>query len=148
VAEIRKPNLGLDVPGSWQESESAEPGTVAYRETEGNGIVTVTLLAVRSMYTIADPKRILDDYLHHRSSFERGHASTLEQSEPVSEESGEAVEGAWGGFDAATGSRHRHRVVLVRNLLADFRYEASGLDETEFDERAEAILGSATVSAD
>lgn len=146
MTEILEPGFGLDLPGRWEQVESAEPGAFAYRETEGDGAFTVTMLAVRSVYALSDSKRLLDDYCSHRLKYEQGQVPTLEQSEPVSSKQSDTVEGGWDGVDVATGRRVRHKVVLVRNTLADFRYEAPGSDEVGFAEGAEVVLGGATVS--
>jgi len=135
----------LDLPGQWERVESAEAGTFAYRETEGSGAVTVTLLSVKPVYTIADPGRLLTDYMLHRSKYEQGQVPSLNQSEPVSSPQPDTLEGGWDGIDLATGRRVRHRVVLAHNVLADFRYEASGADEAVFAEGADAVLDGATV---
>lgn len=147
MTEVREPNFGVDLPGQWEQVENAEPGTYAYRQTEGGDTLTVTLLAVRSMYSIADPKRLLDDYLHHRSTFEQGRDPGLEQSEPVSLECDDSFEGTWDGTEVASGRRVSHRVVLTGGLLADFRFEAAGLVKGEPDNRGDAVLASVTVSA-
>jgi hypothetical protein len=148
VTEIREPNFAVDLPGAWEQVESTEPGMFSYRETDGEGEVTVTLLAVRPMFNIADPARLVDDYLHHRPKFERGRRPSLEQSEPVLRQGAGPIEGGWDGVDLATGHRLRHRVVLAGSLLVDFRYEVAGLDEAAFDERAAAVLGSAAVTGE
>lgn len=148
MTEIREPNFGLDLPGEWEPAESAEPGAFSYRGVDKGDTVVVMLLGVKPVFAIADPKRMLDDYLSHRSKYEGGQRPGLEQSDPTSEQLAQSVEGSWSGVDAPMRYRVRHRVILVGGLLADFRYDAVGLDEDAFDERAESILGSATVSAD
>ena len=148
MTEIREPNFELDLPGDWEEVESPEPATYAYRDTAGDESVTVTLLAVRPMYAIADPARLLDDYLHHRSKFEQGQNPDLEQTEPVSVQQDGTFEGHWDAADVAGGRRSRHRVILVGSMLADFFYEAAGLDEAVFGVKADALLGSARATAE
>jgi hypothetical protein len=148
VTEIREPNFTLDLPGEWVPEELDQPGAYAYSKGDGDGLVTVTLLGVRPVYTLSDPKRLMDDYLHHRSNFEKGQAPSMEQSEPVSVQRGDTVEGGWEAFDLESGHHVRHRVVLMGSMLADFRYEAPDEDEMPFEARAEAILFSATVSAE
>ena len=99
------------------------------------------------MFTIADPLRLLDDYMHHRASFEGGRNSALEQTEPVSRQQDDSFEGEWGGVDAEQGRWVRHRVMLARNVLVDFRFEASAADLATFELEADAILGSAELTS-
>ena len=146
MTEIREANFSLDLPGVWEGTDSSEPGTFAYGEAGGEGSVTVTLLAVRPMFAIADPRRMVGDYLHHRTKFERGQNPSLEQSEPAMRPDTEPPEGEWDALDVATGRRQRHRVVIAGSLLADFRFEASGLDDAAFDTLATAVLESASVA--
>jgi hypothetical protein len=148
VTEIREPSYSVDLPGSWGGAEEPEPGVSVYRETDGTGILTVTLLGVKPMFAIADPKRLLDDYLQHRSRFEQARDPAMEFSATESSPMNESVEGGWEGFAAEENRRVRHRVMLADNLLAHFRYEAAGLDESNFDQRAEMILGSASVTVE
>ena len=148
MTEVREPGFRLDLPGEWKQIESAEPGSLVYEETGGSGIVTVLLLKVRPVYAIADRKRLLDDYLSHRGKYEKGQMPSLEQSDPVSRQRDDTVEGEWQGVDAATGKRLRHRALLADDVLADFCYEASGMDDIAFDGLAEAVLGSAMVSVE
>ena len=148
MTEIRETGFEVDLPGTWERGGSTEPGSLVYLETDGDGIVTVMLLAVRPVYAIADRKRLLDDYMQHRSKFEKGQTPSLEQSEPISEQLGESVEGAWRGVDVASCRQRLHRVLLHKDVLADVCYETSGIDEASFDELAEAVLGSARVSID
>jgi hypothetical protein len=148
VTEIREPNFTLDLPGDWEPVESSVPATFVYRTPDDHRTATVILLAVRPVYSIADPTRLLQDYLHHRSNFERGQDPTLALTPAVLLEDSELLQGGWGGVDSTTGRLLRHRVVLVNNLLADFCLRADDLDEAAFNLLAEEILGSATVSAE
>lgn len=146
MTEIREPNFSLDLPGEWEQLGSPDPSVFTYRELAGNAVVSVTLFAIKGSFSIADPARILEDYLHHRTQFEKGQEPLLVQSEPTSQPVGTAVEGAWDGVEAFGIRRLRHRVVLTGGLLADIRYEAMGVDEAAFDGAADAVLGSATVT--
>lgn len=137
----------MDLPGLWEQIESSEPGTLTYRESEGEGVLKVTLLAVRPVYAIADSRRLLDDYCSHRSKYEQAQFPTLQQSEPFSSTQPDAVEGGWDAIDLETGRRVRHKVVLRANILGDFRYEAPGSDEAVFAGAADVALGSVTVGA-
>jgi hypothetical protein len=143
VTEIREPEFALDLPGEWEPFEAAEDEAVAYRETQGDGVVTVLLVGVRPVYAISDPKRLVDDYMQHRAKFETGKTPSLVNAEGESRRVGDAIEGGWDAVDSVTGRRVRHRVVLASNALADFRYEEPGADEAAFLEQADAILGSA-----
>jgi hypothetical protein len=146
MTEIREANFGLDLPGQWEQLDSPDPSVFTYRALDGSAVVSVTLFGIRGSFSIADPMRILDDYLHHRTQYEKGQEPLLVQSEPSSHQAGEAVEGAWDGVEAGGMRRLRHKVVLTGGLLADIRYEAMGLDEASFDASAGAVLGSATVT--
>jgi hypothetical protein len=146
VTTIQETNFSLELPGEWEAIESGEPATFLYRDTAGDGAVSVMLLAVRPVYAIADPKRLLEDYLHHRSNYEAGQTPSAESSEPVSEQLAASVEGGWSSFDAAAGIWVRHRVVLQSSLLADFRYQTSAVDEAAFSLTADTILASATLA--
>ena len=147
VTEIREPNFSVDLPGDWERAESPEAGAIAFREVDGPGSLIVLLLAVRPVYAIADRYRLLADYLKHRSTYEQGADPAFAVSIPVASESGD-IEGGWDGIDADGGRRLRHRTLFVGNLLADFRFETSGLDEAAFHAVADSVLGSATVSAE
>lgn len=146
MSEIREPNFSIDLPGEWEQAEGDEPGTTTYREQDGDASMSVTLLAVRPMFAIADQRRLLDDYMTHRSTFEQGQVPTMAQMAPASREADGRFEGAWDAVDVANARRARHRVVLVEGLLADFRYEGPGDDESAFVERADSVLGTVTVT--
>lgn len=144
MTHIQEPNYTLDLPGEWEQVASDEDVTRVYREKDGTGTVSVTLLAVKPLFAIADQQRVLEDYLHHRSKFEQGKALSLEQFPATAQPVGDHVEGEWSGRDMVMKRRTRHRVLLVGNLLADFLFEAIGVDADEFEERANAILATAT----
>ena len=144
MTEIREPNFTIDLPGTWQPVSSVEAGAQSYHEVDGEGLLVVLLLAVRPVYAIADRRRLLDDYLGHRSKYEFGQDPELPYAEPVAVPESDPIEGGWDAANAE-GRRARHRVLLVGNLLADFRVETSGLDESAFDEFADAVLGSAAI---
>lgn len=148
MTEVREHGFALDLPGDWEPAEASEPGAFVFRESGGDGVVTVMLLAVRPVYAIADTQRLLDDYLKHRAKYEQGQAPSLVHSEPTSWQDGDSVEGMWTGADASTGMRTRHRVVLARNVLADFRFEALEPDEVAFENRAQAVLEHAGLTAE
>lgn len=148
MTEIREPGFSLDLPGEWERVEGVEPGSILFEESTGDGVITVMLLAVRPVYALADSKRLLGDYLKHRSTYEQSQMPTFEQSEPSSWEDGDRVEGAWTAHDAAQGIRTRHRVMLAHSILADFCFEAREPDGSAFDERAHALLGSAAIVAE
>jgi hypothetical protein len=148
VTELREPGFSLDLPGDWMQVESGEPGGLKYVEAGGTGVVTVMLLGVRPVYAIADSRRLLEDYLKHRSTFEKGQAPALEQSDPRSSQIGDEVEGEWHAVDAQSGTRLRHRVLLENSVLVDACYEAPDPDDAAFDAVADAILGSLQVSVE
>jgi hypothetical protein len=137
----------VDLPGEWEQTESSEAGAMVYREVDGPGSLVVLLLAVRPVYAIADRRRLLEDYLKHRSTYENAQDPALTFAAPVVADS-EAVEGGWSAADAVRDRRMVHRTMLVDKLLADFRFETSGLDEAAFAQLAGEVLQSATVSAE
>jgi hypothetical protein len=145
VTEVREPGFNLDLPGEWEKAESDEAGTFVFRETAGTGVVTVVLLGVRPVYAISDPKRLLSDYLKHRMTFELGQEPELLQSEPYSRDDRDSPEGGWGAVEHKTGRRLMHRVLLAQSVLADFRFEATGLEDAEFARRAAAVLASGAI---
>jgi len=147
VTTVREPNYSLDLPGEWIPAESDDPATTVYRAADGSARASITLLAMRPMFTIADPHGLLEDYLHHRPQFEKGRAPGLEQSEPTSWQEGDVHLGEWQALDTATGARQAHRVILTGVLLADFVYEETGADEPAFAEHAGAVLASANAWA-
>jgi hypothetical protein len=146
MTDINEHPFSLRLPDRWEQVASENPGSFVYREEEGSSSVTVMLLSVRPMYAIADRRRLLNDYALHRSKYEHGQTPSLEQSEPILEDRAESIEASWGGFDAATGVRQLHRAVMAGDVLADFCYEVSGLDEDSFAKRAALVLESATVT--
>lgn len=145
MTDIREPNFEIDLPGDWSQVESNEDGATIFERSDGTAGLTVLLLSVRPLFAIADQLRLLDDYLHHRSQFEKGRWPALEQSEPVATATDGASVGEWSGFDPATGRRIRHRVLLVDGLLGDFSLEADDLGEAEFDAYALPVLATARV---
>jgi len=147
VTEIREPNFTVDLPGNWEQTESSEAGAMTYREVDGPGSLVVLLLAVRPVYAIADRRRLLEDYLKHRSTYENAQDPELKFSAPVVADS-EAVEGGWSATDVVRDRRMVHRTMLVDNLLADFRFESAGFDEAAFGQLAGEILQSATATAE
>ena len=146
VTEIREPNFGVDLPGQWEQAQSDEVGTLVFRQVEGPASLTVVLLGVRPMFAIADQKRLLEDYMSHRSRFEEGRSPTLVHGDTLARQSGDAFEGYWIGEDPAHERLVRHRVLLVDGLLADFAYEAQGVEARAFAAEADAVLASATAS--
>lgn len=145
MTQITEPGFSIELPGEWQQAESDQPGTLVYLETNGVGTLTVMLLAVNPMYAIADRQRLLTDYMQHRAKFETGRQPLLQQSDQVSGDVGDSVEGSWSAIDESSDLRQLHRVVLANDILADFCYEALGLGEDEFAELAIPILDNATV---
>ena len=98
------------------------------------------------MYAIADRRRLLEDYLKHRSTYEDAQDATLALSAPVVSDT-ESLEGGWGAVDVVREHRMVHRTILAGNLLADFRFETAGLDEQAFAELAGSVLQSVVVTA-
>lgn len=146
MTEISEYGVSLQLPGQWERTESEQPGSLVYRDTEGDDTVTVMLLSVRPVYAIADKERLLGDYVQHRQKFELGQRPSLQQSEPVTEDGNDSFEARWDGIDTATGAQQRHRTILSQNVLADFCYESP--DTPLFAERVVALLASASVSAE
>jgi hypothetical protein len=144
--EVREPNFSLDLPSEWEVEASAEQGVFVYRQVEGSATLTVTLLGVRPMYAIADQHRLLQDFIDHRSKFEAGPDDRIAWFEPVTQQQGDAYVGAWLGEERESGSLVRHHSMLVGGLLADFRYDEPGVSTQEFDEHADAIFRTITVS--
>lgn len=104
------------------------------------------LLRVRPMFSIADRARLLSDYTSHRQKYERAHAVALEQSDPVFQHHDEFFESSWQGWDPAADRQHRHRAILIDDLLADFCFESSLADNDSFEDLAQSVLSTATVS--
>lgn len=146
MTRLCEPAYSLELPGTWEPVESEDPGALVYREVDGPGILTLMLLRVRPMFSIADRARLLSDYTSHRQKYESAHAVALEQSDPVFERHDEFFEASWRGWDPAADRQHEHRAILVDNLLADFCFESSLLDDGSFDELAKGVLSTATVS--
>jgi hypothetical protein len=145
MTEIREQVFRMDLPGDWERDESSESGTIAYRETEGKGRVALTLLAVKPSFAIADQRMMLEQYMHHRSRFEKGQSPWLQQTDPLCREQGDEVEGIWGGRDPGTGRKFQHHVSLRGGVLVDLRYEAPAEDEDAFTERFDGIVRSLEV---
>ncbi len=146
MTEVRQPSFSMDLQGEWMEANSDEEGTLAYLETSGDQAVFVTLLAAKPVYALADRKTLLEQYMHHRSQWERGQIPGLRQSEPAVTAEGESAEGAWSGEEEETGRRVRHRVLLAGALLADFCYETFNMSQDVFEMRAGSALSSAEVT--
>lgn len=146
MTRLCEPPFSLELPGDWESVESEDPGALVYRETDGPGLLTLMLLRVRPMFSIADRARLLSDYTSHRQKYEAAHAVALEQSDPVFQHHDESFEASWRGRDPAADRQHRHRAILVDDLLADFCFESSLSDDGSFDELAESVLSTATVS--
>lgn len=144
--QIKFSGIQFDAPGTWESIEIAQPGCLVYREVDGEGRVTVMLLSVKPVYAIADRKRLLGDYVHHRMQFELGQSPSLQQSESMQTDGDGSFEARWSGVDTMVGRRQRHRAILRDSVLADFCYE--GMDDSSFDERADALLASAAISID
>lgn len=144
MTEIREQGFAIDLPGDWDEVESDEPGTRRYRERGGEGRLSVTLLGVSPVYAIADERMLLDQYVQHRSQYEKGQRRWLAQSEPRVETVDGAIEGAWDAEDPGVLRHLRHRVLLHGGILADACFEAPA---DGFDERASAVLGTLRVEA-
>lgn len=136
TTEIRESVFSIDLPGEWERTESPEPGTFLYSEKGGTRSLYVMLLEVKPSFTIADPRVLLEQYIHHRSQFEKAHAESLVMSEPRVTERDGAVEGTWDGYEFPTGRMITHRAVRRSALLADFTYEAYGLDPMGFSREA------------
>ena len=146
VTQIREPNFGLDLPGEWEPTESVDEGTMVFRQAGGSARTSVTLLGVRPLFAIADQRRLLEDYMSHRSRFEEWRAPALKQSQLLAQDVCDVFDGVWSGEDPIAGRLVRHRVLLVGGLLADFAYEATGVDEAAFAKQADVVLGSATAT--
>jgi hypothetical protein len=147
MTEIREPGFFIDLPGGWETAITLEPGSHFFHELDGTGAVTVMLLMVRPSFAIADRARLLTDYMHHRASFEKGKRPALEQSEAVPRPTEGAVEGSWSAVDTESGRYQLHRILIVDDILAHFCYEAGGMDETEFVERAAGVLNTGGIDA-
>lgn len=98
------------------------------------------------MFLIADQRRVLEDYVKHRSTFEIGREVTLHFSEPQFLVAPDAQIALWEGVDDVSGRLVQHKAVLVSGLLADFAYEATGMTAQEFERSAQEILGSISVT--
>ena len=147
VTEIREPNFAIDLPGEWEQTPSEEDGALAFAQVGGDRRLAVLLLTVRPVFAIADPQRMLQDYMSHRSRFEAGRLPSLDQSIPEIHEGSDALVGTWSAVDMETGHRFKHHVVRDGNLLADFRYEAGGLEEVDFTAEVDAAFATAHATA-
>ncbi|MBI5231915.1 MAG: hypothetical protein HY876_07100 [Coriobacteriales bacterium] len=147
MTEIREEHFGIDLPGEWEEVESADEGTWSYRDTKSDAKLTVTLLGVRPMYAIADQRRLIEDYMQHRAKYEQGLSESLRQSDYESTEGDGVLQGTWGGVDVRAARRTLHHVLLVEGVLADFLYESSEPIEPVFTPRAVEALSTAKVTA-
>lgn len=143
VTKLREPNFAIDLPGEWEQAASEEDAALEFTQVGGGRHLSVLLLAVRPVFAIADPTRMLDDYMRHRSRFEEGKLPNLSQSEPEIGEGFGVLVGTWSAVDLETGRRFKHHVVRDGSLLADFRYEADGFDEAEFATEADALFATA-----
>lgn len=128
------------LPGEWESVESQESGSLAYRQKDGPGTLVVVLLRMRPVFAIADKARLLSDYTSHRLKYERGRSPSLEQSDPVFLTSGETFEASWEAADPTAGRAHRHRAILMGDILVDFCLESSLTAEDSFDEFARSVL--------
>ena len=147
TTEIREPNFAIDLPGDWEQMPGEEEGALVFAELKSDRGLTVLLLAVRPLFVIADQRRLLEDYMGHRSRFEEGKQPRLSQTTPEVGEGSDALVGTWSAVDLETVRRYKHRAVLDRNLLVDFRYEAGGLEEAEFAKEADSVLATAHATA-
>lgn len=145
MTEIREPNYTIDLPGEWERAESLEEGAVVYRDTNGKDTLRVLLLGVKPVFSMAEPLRLLTDYMEHRRQYENARGETV-QSEPTSAEVDGRPQGGWEAFDPPSGRMMRHKVVVAGTLLADIRYTALDLDPAAFDIRAGEILSTVTVT--
>jgi hypothetical protein len=146
MTEIREPNFSIDLPGDWESEPGEEESTTVFNDLAGSGKLSVMLLGVRPMFAIADQRRLLEDYVTHRSTFEMQPPSTLRLLQPELGEAGEAQVATWDGVDDSNGRHVRHYTLLVGGLLADFTYEATGVTHDEFDKTAEGILNTVSVT--
>jgi len=146
VTEIREPNFSLDLPGEWEQAPSSADETLVFGQIGGPASVSVTLLRVRPMFEIADGLRMLEDYMSHRQTFEAGPELALGHTDPIAEQLGDSFEGRWSSVGRTDGRLIEHRVLLVNVLLADFAYEAAGVEAAAFAEQAALTLGSASAS--
>jgi len=147
ITELREPNFGVDLPGEWEQIPPAEDVAMAFAEVDGDRTLTVMLLAPKAVFSLADPVRMLQDYLSHRARFEAGQLPNLKATEPAVLDGSEVLAGGWSAVDPESGRRLRHYVVRDRELLADFCYAASGLAEDEFAAEADAVFATAYATA-
>lgn len=144
LTRIEHAVFSVDLPGEWHEVDRP-PESLTYREEAGAAVFVAIVLRVRPVYAIADRARLLDDYIQHRSNYERGQAPALVNSEASSTEADGAFEAHWSAHDLASGVRRRHRVVLRRDILIDFAYESPAVDEAHFEREASEVLSAAAV---
>ena len=147
VTELREPNFEIDLPGEWEQAESSEEAAIVFSEVGGDRTLSVMLLSPKSVFGLADPARMLTDYMTHRSRYEVGQIAKLDNTVPRLVEGSDVLAGTWSGVDLETGRRLRHYVVRDRELLADFCFAASGLSEDEFAAEADAVMATARAFA-
>lgn len=140
--------FSIDAPGEWVSTDPTEPGSLTYASTDGSETLTVILLRVKRLFSIADDERLLDDYVHHRMSFEKGTMPELVQSQPSSCAAAGMAEASWWAEDAHTGMLQAHRVILQEGVLADFAYSTGAeADPEAFRPRAASALATARITA-
>lgn len=140
--------FSIDAPGAWAPVDPSEPGAISYASDDGSENLTVILLRVKPLFSIADEARLLDDYVHHRMSFEKGKMPDLVQSEPSASSETDIAEASWWAQDAHSGMLQAHRVLLQGGVLADFAYSTGpGADPDVFRPRAASALATARITA-
>lgn len=140
--------FSIDAPGAWTPTDPAEPGSISYASDDGSENLTVILLRVKPLFSIADEKRLLDDYVHHRMSYEKGMMPDLVQSEPSANTEAGVAEASWWAEDVHSGMLQAHRVILQDGVLADFAYSTgAGADPDAFRPRAASALATARIMA-
>lgn len=137
----------IDVPGTWVSAETDEPGVLAYESQDGSDHLAIVLLRVKRLFSIAEDERLLDDYVHHRMSFEKGRMPELVQSEASPSSAAGVAEASWWAQDLHSGMLQAHRALIRDGILADFAYSTgAGGDPEAFRPRAASALATARIT--
>ena len=147
ITELREPNFGVDLLGEWDQIDGTEEAAILFGEVDGDRTLSVMLLSPKPVFAIADPVRLLEDYMLHRSRYEAGQIPNLDNAQPSILDVPGVVAGSWSAVDRDTGRRLRHHVIRDRELVADFCYAASGLTADEFDAEADLVFATAYATA-
>lgn len=143
MTTINEHGLSIELPGEWIADPNPEPGAIVYTQFGGEGVLTAMLLSVRPLFAIAEKRRLLTDYIQHRSTYEVGLRPELVQyEEEITEHDDGTVEALWSGETRDGTYQQRHRALLYDDVLVDVCIGGVAEDERVFDIAAVLILSS------